>query len=391
MLRLLSRCILLASLLTIPGQAAASECSWPELDGNDPMLARTDQTAGGNRIVGGCGPLVGEVTDVEIGGSPLWVLPDPTDRGDSWLVVLEDGTVEHVIATPGMAPLISATEIPALAPSHPPLAEAVDGQLVVGSALTASGRFEAPIPDARVTETVDGSLAALSGPTRRYPHGALGDDLEGAAIDVLDHDGHVVRIEVSPDEVIEGTSAMVLDRGEDASGAALLVTVSDADVGARLRLYDLDGHVVAESPPIGRGFRWMHQLASGPIGPGGEVEIVAVRTPHIGGVVEAYRLDRGRLVLVASQPGYSSHRLGSAELDMGLLADVDGDGRPEVVVPSQDMGALGVLSRSRDGFAEIGRLELQGTLATNVAATRTADGGLALAAGTTDGRLRIFR
>jgi hypothetical protein len=177
----------------------------------------------------------------------------------------------------------------------------------------------------------------------------------------------------------------------DEPGPELLVTVSDADVGARLRVYDLEGDIVAESEPIGQGFRWLHQVAVAPLGPEGELEIIAVRTPHIGGVVEAYRLVGDRLERVAAIEGYSSHALGSANLDMALLADVDGDGRADVVVPTQDRRTLAVLARTAEGFEELERLDLGGELATNVAASPAATGDLVLAAGTSDGRLHVFR
>jgi hypothetical protein len=219
----------------------------------------------------------------------------------------------------------------------------------------------------------------------------LGDELEAAAIDVRDAGGLVVRAAVGDEEVIEGTSAMVAELVPDDLGPELLVTVSDARDGARLRAYDLEGRIVAESEPIGQGFRWLHQIAAAPLGPEGEIEIVVVRTPHIGGVVEAYRLVGDRLERVASLAGYSSHMLGSPNLDMALLADVDGDGRADVVVPTQDRRALGLLARTADGFGELARLDLEGELVTNVAATPTATGDLVLAAGTADGGLHIFR
>ena len=60
-------------------------------------------------------------------------------------------------------------------------------------------------------------------------------------------------------------------------------------------------------------------------------------------------------------------------------------------LPGQDMGSLAVLARTAEGFEETERLALDGRLATNVSATPVADGSLVIAAGTADGRLRIFR
>jgi hypothetical protein len=230
----------------------------------------------------------------------------------------------------------------------------------------------------------------LVGPTDRYPHGVLGDAIEASALQVWTDYGEAPRVSLADHEVIEGTSAIWASLG-DSGPAGFLVTVSDAETGSRLRAYDEYGHVIAESEPVGQGFRWIHQIGVGPTGPGGEIEIIAVRTPHIGGVVEAYRLVGGGFVRVAALEGYSSHVLGSPNLDMALLADTDADGQLEIVVPTQAMTALAILERTEDGFSEVTRLPLDGRLATNVAAAVDRLGLLSLAAATDDGRLRIFR
>jgi hypothetical protein len=371
--------------------AASAACAPPLDDDHAGAVARTDHRISGNRVVAGCGPLGEEVVDIDLRGIPSWVLPDPGDRGTSWFVVLDDGSIDRVsVRDPGN--VVMRTESPPLPPGGPPLAVTDrDGRSIIGSALVASRWFADPLPDTRVTEVAGDVTVALVGPTDRYAHGVLGDDLEASAIEVRGDAGTLVRIEMPADQVIEGTSAMVVELDGDPARPELLVTVSDASAGARLALYDLEGGLVAESEPIGRGFRWLHQIGVGATGPGGETEIITVRTPHIGGIVEAYRLVDGQLELVASQAGYSSHALGSANLDMALLADADGGGRLDVVVPRQDRSEIAVLSRTDGGFGEIASLALGGTLVTNVAATPDADGRLVLAMGTADKRLRIFR
>ncbi len=377
----------------VDAQAGADGCEPPPLDPAAAALARTDHQVSGNRVAHGCGPLsADEAVTVDLGGTPAWVLPDPSDRGTSWFVVLDDGSVDHVIVEEGLPPYVSQTERPPLAPGEPPLALALtEDQLVVGSAFGAAAWFTDPLPGSRVVEAPSQVLVALTGPTDRYSHGVLGDDLEASAISLRDTTGGTTVIEVDGVDVIEGTSALLVDLVGDVRSPEIVVTVSNAEGGARLVAYDLVGEFVAASEPIGQGYRWLHQVGAGPLGPVGEIEIIAVRTPHIGGIVEAYRLVDDRLELVASQPGYSSHRLGSSNLDMALLADADGDGRLDVVVPTQDMTALGVLARTADGFEEVASLPLFGMLATNVAATPDAEGNLVLAVGTDDGQLRIFR
>jgi hypothetical protein len=230
----------------------------------------------------------------------------------------------------------------------------------------------------------------LAGPTDRYPHGVLGDEIEASALQIGTDYGSNPRVDLPEHEVIEGISAIAALLADEGP-FGFLVTVSDAEKGARLRAYDEHGEIIAESEPIGQGFRWLHQIGVGPTGPDGEIEIIAVRTPHIGGVVEAYRLRGDRFERVAAIEGYSSHVLGSANLDMALLADTDADGQLEVVVPTQAMTELAILERTQDGFTEVSRLPLDGRLASNVAAAVGRDGRLSLAVATDDGRLRVFR
>ena len=88
------------------------------------------------------------------------------------------------------------------------------------------------------------------GPTDRYDHGVLGDGIEASAIELRDRAGLVARIAVGTDEVVEGTSAMSVELVANDLGPELLVTVSDADGGAR----DVGGGGPAPlSPSAGAG------------------------------------------------------------------------------------------------------------------------------------------
>ncbi|MDH5422837.1 MAG: hypothetical protein OEY55_13620, partial [Acidimicrobiia bacterium] len=148
--------------------------------------------------------------------------------------------------------------------------------------------------------------------------------------------------------------------------------------------------VVAESDPIGQGGRWRHQIAVAPFGPEGEIELVAVRTPHIRGVVEYFSMRSGRLVLVASLEGYSSHTIRSRNLDMAVAFDADGDGQVELVVPNQRKDELAVLKRVGDDVEVVTTLPLGGVLSSNLMAVAAADGSVILTAVTSDGRLLIW-
>ena len=343
---------------------------------------RPDHQPTGNRLVWPCQAIQGEWRDFALDEAPAWVVAHPTRPRDRWVIAAADGIVSEFRQG-------RLSEVGRLEPGDPPLVHDRSGALIVSSRSDTSTEAADRVPHSRIA-SAGFSLARLAGPTDRYAHGVLGDEIEASALAIGSDVGPGVRVELDGPEVIEGISAIAAELSDNGP-FGFLVTVGDADVGARLRAYDEDGAAIAESDPIGQGYRWLHQIGVGPTGPGGEVEIIAVRTPHIGGVVEAYRLNGDRFERVAAIEGYSSHVLGSPNLDMALLADTDADGQLEVIVPTQDMTELAIIERTADGFAEVVRLPLDGRLATNVAAAVDEQGRLSLAAATDDGRLRIFR
>ena len=250
------------------------------------------------------------------------------------------------------------------------------------------------LPDARLVVNDAGQIAVYTQATdQRYVHGVVGDEFEAAALTVLDIKDDqlnvIAQIDLPDNDVFEGIAPFWADIDQDGADD-LVATVSNGAVGAQVRAYRADGSLLATGPAIGRGGRWRHQLAFGPFGPNGEQELVDVLTPHIGGVVEFYRHNGDHLEIVASLPGYTSHVIGSRNLDMAVAGDFNGDGQPEIVLPTQDRTSIAGLQRTADGVQEVWRLPLDGVLSTNLSAVTLPDHTLALAAGTVDGRLRIW-
>ena len=94
--------------------------------------------------------------------------------------------------------------------------------------------------------------------------------------------------------------------------------------------------------------------------------------------------------IVGAKPGYSSHVIGTRNLDMALAGDFDGDGQPEVVLPNQGRTKLGGIQRVGTGAAVSWEVPLEGILATNLAAVTLPEGDLILGAGLEGALLRIW-
>ena len=257
-----------------------------------------------------------------------------------------------------------------------------------------SGGLDLDIPsDARILTDEQGRLLVLTGATDRYPHGVVGDRIEASGFALLDStfdESSMVTAHVESDSVIEGISPIWADIDGDGD-REIIVTVSNDQVGAGIVAYDESGEVVARGPIIGSGGRWRHQIAVAPFGPNGEIEIVDVLTPHIGGIVEFFQLQGDELVLNASLPGYTSHRIGSRNLDMAAAVDFDGDGNVELLVADQNNTRLAAIRHTTNGAEEVWSIPLPARLATNLGVVITASGKIEVAVGLENGDILIWR
>ena len=160
-----------------------------------------------------------------------------------------------------------------------------------------------------------------------------------------------------------------------ALGAPPMVTRSAQDtraISVRSAFDDLEG--VVDALPGSR-------LVTAPDGTTVALTDPTDRYQHgvVGDVLEAASFE------IQAADGYRNRTIVDDHVIEGLsalLADLDDDGSdPEIVFTLSDAA----------GFREIARLPLDGTLASDVAATADEQGRHVLAAATDDGRLRIFR
>ncbi len=383
----------------------------------------------GNRLALGSGlgsGFIQQVTtkDINLGDVSTWVTGTSTPDGDVWVVALADGTVYSYLIPIGGQP--SPIDVPGerLTPGQPPVL-AVQGNTVrlattpanaspnsvpvylTGSraayvdnlqrltVLEPDGTLWRPdlkvLPDTRVVQISPEKVLVLAEPTNRFPHSALGDNLEATAVVVVTVGvNEVETIYRSEDNVIESIAPLLADVDGDGIDDVALTVSNDRDAWI-LVASSTGGGVMAISDPVDRLLGWRQLVAVGPLGPTGQTEIVEVLYPDAQGSVRFLSMSGGKLGIVATRTGYRSHEFGARNLEQAVAADVDRDGHVEVILPTLDRQHIAGVRHGPDGAVDMWSRPLGGTLATNIAVLTRPDGTLSVAAATVEGSLRIWQ
>lgn len=230
--------------------------------------------------------------------------------------------------------------------------------------------------------------AWLTEPTGRYGHAVLGDAIEAGGIAAKLDSGATATLRLDSGSVFEDRIPRLVDMDRDGRDEILVVR-SFLDAGAALTLVtETAGKltITAMAAPIGTAHRWLNPVGTGDFDGDGTVEAAVVITPHIGGTLQLYEWRGDKLVPDHAQHGFSNHSLGSRELGLATIADLNRDGVPDMIVPDASRSALVGLTFAGGTYRELFRRRLEGTLATAVLAVDlNADGRAEIVYGTNQG------
>ena len=376
----------------------------------------------GNRIIAGKGDIMGKSPlKISLGKTPAWLLGAPYKGGSLWICVMDDGIINAftIDSTGKDLPLEwSSTNIPAGMPpvllfdenGHtlllnerlPNDADPFSAPLLMSEGLwtylTDKGELVRggerlavnALPDARLIKDENEQLLIFSGPSDHYQHAVLGDAFEATQISLVKTVPNLRllnTITFPGDAVAEGLAPIWTDLNGD-NDKEILVTLSNNPdgSGARLVLYNEQGDLLARGPLSPGG--WRHQLAVVPIG--GKAFILDVQKPHVDRKVNLYEWVGDSLIVRASLSGYSTHQLGSRNLDMAVVADMDGNDQAELILPNTAYDQLHGLEIGVDNLSEAWSQSLNARILTNIAVTKHANGKLALGVGTANQEFLIW-
>ncbi len=215
------------------------------------------------------------------------------------------------------------------------------------SPAAAEARLTDALPDA-VPAHGEGLIrtAWLGQPVKRYGHGILGDRIEAGTLYARLRNGRQIGHRLGSRFVFEDLTVRLADLNGNGQ-QEILVVQSSLEKGAALAVFGLRAgrlQAIARTPWIGTAHRWLNPAGVADYDGDGKPEVALVRTPHIGGTLQFWQLDGGRMMARGELHGFSNHAIGSRIQQLSATLDWNRDGRPDLILPEIGRRSLAVVS-----------------------------------------------
>lgn len=217
------------------------------------------------------------------------------------------------------------------------------------------------IPHVVVTKgNNDIAQAWLIAPTQRYPHYVRGQQYEAGGLRVQLSGGNIITLMLDDQHVFEDRTARLADLDGDGRDE-IIVVLTSLQHGAALAAYSIvNGEITlkAQTPFIGRPFRWLNPAGIADYTGDSQLDIALVQKPHLSKRLEFWTLKNGGFSLIAAFDNVSNHHNGSAFTQLSATADFNQDGVSDLAILSGNYRRLFLFKFSNNRLVEFGNFTL---------------------------------
>lgn len=229
------------------------------------------------------------------------------------------------------------------------------------------------LPDGLIATSKQGDIvqAWYTEPTKRYGHAILGDGIEAESLVVKIKNGKKLVVKLSEEFVFEDRYPRIVDLDRDGTNEVIVIKSSNK-LGGSVSVYGMRNNRLVEKASsgfIGRTNRWLNIAGISDFTGNGKNEISYVQTPHIGGTLFFLSYNKGKMRKIAALDGFSNHAIGSREMRLSAIADVNGDGLADLAVPSVSRQQLRIVGFVNGKLKDLGHVFLPSKIDKAIAVT----------------------
>jgi len=214
------------------------------------------------------------------------------------------------------------------------------------------------LPEKAISISADGNTyAQYAKQTSKYAHGILGDQIEAEQLIVVE-DSIFYEFNLEEEYVYEDLRPRLFDVNLD--GDLEFITIrSHQSFGAAIVIYEIEGGELKEyafTEEIGNSNKWLNLVTINDLTNDGQIEMVWIQTPHIGGILKYAIIEKGELEVKDEVEQYSNHAIGERNLCLSVLTEMDDD--KIFYVPNQGRTKIAGFEITDSGFQMVDEIEL---------------------------------
>jgi len=195
--------------------------------------------------------------------------------------------------------------------------------------------------------------------TLDYDHEILGDAIEAKSMAVILNDDKQLNITLDKNHVFEDLKVRLYDIDKDKEDE-LFVIKTNVNKGASLAVYKVEDEEIKQVATTGylnRNYRWLNVVGFGDFDGNGIQNIAIVKTPHIGGYLTIYEYADSQLKEKYKRYGFTNHFIGSTELNMVNVNDLNNDKIDEMILVQMNARNIKIVNYKNNRYHELATIK----------------------------------